>query len=61
MGRKYIDCREYGGDGKCSLYLSADTEEELLDAVIEHATAVHCYQDTPEFREKMKKGFKEEP
>jgi len=60
MGRKYIDCREYGGDGKCSLYLSADTEEELLEAVVEHASGVHGYRDTPDFREKMRKCFREE-
>ena len=34
MGRKYIDCRDYKGDVKCSVAISADTDEELLDAVI---------------------------
>lgn len=59
MGRKYIDCREHPGDVKCSLTLVADTEEELLDAVVQHGVSVHGYQNTPEFREQIRKEFKE--
>ncbi len=59
MGRKYIDCRDYKGDVKCSVAISADTDEELLDAVVQHGHKIHGYEDTPEFREKMKKEFKE--
>ncbi|MGA6994590.1 MAG: DUF1059 domain-containing protein [Candidatus Deferrimicrobiaceae bacterium] len=59
MARKYIDCRDYPGDTKCTVALSADTEEELLKAVVHHGTAVHGYDDTPEFREKIRKGMKE--
>ncbi|PLX97023.1 MAG: hypothetical protein C0621_00860 [Desulfuromonas sp.] len=59
MGRKYIDCRDYPGDIKCSVALSANTEEELLEAVVQHGTTVHGYRDTPEFRAEIRKGFKE--
>ncbi|UCH80253.1 MAG: DUF1059 domain-containing protein [Nitrospiraceae bacterium] len=59
MARKYIDCRHYPGDIKCSVALSADTDEELLEAVVQHGTKVHGYQDTPEFRENIRKEFKE--
>jgi predicted small metal-binding protein len=59
MARKYIDCRDYPGDVKCTVALSADSEEELLKAVVEHGKNVHGYQDTKEFREKIRKGFKE--
>ncbi|MGB6410431.1 MAG: DUF1059 domain-containing protein [Candidatus Deferrimicrobiaceae bacterium] len=59
MARKYIDCRDYPGDHKCTVALAADTEEELLKAVVHHGTAVHGYDDTPEFREKIRKGMKE--
>ena len=59
MSRFYIDCRDYPGDIKCSVALSADSKEELLEAVIEHGTKVHGYKDTPEFREKIVKEFKE--
>jgi len=44
---------------KCSVALSADTKEELLDAVIQHGTTVHGYEDTSEFREKIVTEFKE--
>ncbi len=60
MGRFYIDCRDYPSpDLKCTLALSADTKEELLEAVVEHGTKVHGYKDTPEFRENIAKEFKE--
>ena len=59
MGRKYIDCRDYPGKIKCSVALSADSEEELLEAVVQHGTKVHGYEDTPEFRENIRKEFKE--
>jgi predicted small metal-binding protein len=59
MSRYYIDCRDYPGDVKCSVALSADTKEELLEAVIQHGAKVHGYEDTPEFRDEIMQGFKE--
>jgi len=59
MGRKYIDCRDYKGAVKCSVAISADTNEELIEAVVQHGHKVHGYEDTPEFREKIKNEFKE--
>ena len=58
MARYYIDCRDYPGDVKCSVALSADTKEELLEVVIQHGGKVHGYEDTPEFRENIVKEFK---
>ncbi len=58
MTRYYIDCRDYPGDVKCSVALSADTKEELLAAVVEHGVKVHGYENTPEFRENIVKEFK---
>ena len=58
MSRYYIDCRDYPGDVKCSVALSADSKEELLKAVVQHGTKVHGYEDTPEFREKIMSEFK---
>jgi predicted small metal-binding protein len=60
MERYYIDCRDYPGDVKCSVALSADTKEELLEAAVQHSEKVHGYKDTPEFRENIVKGFKKE-
>ena len=59
MKRYSIDCRDYPSDVKCTVALSADTKEELLEAVVQHGTTVHGYEDTNEFREKIVKGFKE--
>ena len=59
MGRKYIDCRDYPGDVKCSIALSADTTEELLEVVVQHGVTVHGYEDSPEFREKISREFKD--
>jgi predicted small metal-binding protein len=60
MNRKYIDCRDYPGEVKCSVALYADTDDELLEAVVQHGALVHGYKDTPEFRENIRKEFKEE-
>ncbi len=59
MGRKYIDCRDYPGDVKCSVALSADSADELLEAVVQHGTKVHGYEDTKEFREMIRGGMKD--
>lgn len=59
MKRYFIDCRHYPSDVNCTLALSADTKEELLEAVVQHGTKVHGYEDTPEFRKQVVKGFTE--
>ena len=62
MSRYHIDCRNYPSkDVHCSIALSADTKEELLEAVVQHGERVHGYKDTPEFRENIMKEFKEGP
>ena len=60
MGRKTIDCRDHPGDVKCSVSISADTDEELVEAVVEHGTKVHGYADTAEFRAQVLKDMKTE-
>jgi len=59
MGRKYIDCRDYPGGIRCSVALSADTVEELLEAVVQHNTSVHAEKDTTEFRKMIRNEIKE--
>jgi len=59
MTRKYIDCREYPSEMNCTLALSANTEEELLEAAVQHAVAVHGHKDTPEFRSQLRQLFKQ--
>ncbi|MGZ8256016.1 MAG: DUF1059 domain-containing protein [Burkholderiaceae bacterium] len=53
MNRKYIDCREFPSEMNCSVAISADTEQELIDAAVQHAVTVHGEHDTPEFRKEI--------
>jgi predicted small metal-binding protein len=59
MGRKYIDCREQPSESNCTVTLAADTEEELLEAAVQHAVSVHGHEDSPAFRNVLRKGFRE--
>jgi len=59
MTRKYIDCRDHPDDTGCTLYLSGE-ENEVLQAVAEHAASVHGMPDTPELREQFRSMLKEE-
>jgi len=59
MPRKYIDCREFPSDSKCSVAIAADSDAELLDAAVQHAVAVHGHKDSPEMRSQLRKLFKE--
>jgi predicted small metal-binding protein len=60
MTRKYIDCREYPSEMNCSVAISADNDDELLEAAVQHAVSVHQHQDTPELRQQLRQLFKEE-
>ena len=60
MERYTMDCRDFpSDDNKCSVAISADSKEELLEVAIQHAEKVHGYEDTPEVREALTNGFKE--
>jgi len=56
-GQKFIDCREIPRKTKWSVAISADSEEELLEAAVQRAVRVH--EDTPELRQQIKTAFKE--
>ena len=59
MTRKYIDCREFPSEMNCTVAIAADDEQELIEAAVQHAVAVHNHEDTPELRQQMKQLFKE--
>ena len=59
MPRKHIDCRAYPSEMNCTVALSADNEQELLDAAVQHAVAVHRHSDTPELRKQLKSMLKD--
>ncbi len=58
MTRHYIDCREFPSVKNCTVAISADSKQELLDAAVQHAVAVHQHQDTPELRAQIQQMFK---
>jgi predicted small metal-binding protein len=57
--RKSIDCRNYPSEKNCSLKLSG-TQEEVLDAAVQHAVSVHGHENSPELREQIKSMLKDE-
>ena len=60
MSRKYIDCREHPGPGsECTVAISADSENELLEAAVNHGVAAHGMQDSPDLREELKSIIKD--
>lgn len=59
MGRKFVDCREFPSESHCTVAISADTDQELLEAAIQHAVSVHHHADTPEYRKQLVQAFKE--
>lgn len=58
MSRQYIDCREFPSTMNCSIALAADDPQELLEAAVQHAVAVHGHADTPELRQQLTTMFK---
>jgi predicted small metal-binding protein len=44
---------------KCTLAMAADSENELVEAAVQHAVAVHKHADTPEFRKQLRSAFKD--
>jgi len=47
--RKSIDCRDYPSDKSCTLKISG-TEQEVLDAAVQHAVSAHGHNDPKELR-----------
>ena len=61
MARKYIDCREYPSEMNCSIAIYADDEDELVEAAVQHAVAVHGHEDTLQFRNELRQALKDAP
>ena len=61
MGRVAIDCRDFPDGTNCTVALSADSAEELIEACVKHVIRVHgAKEDTPALRKEIMSGFKEE-
>ncbi len=59
MSRKFIDCREYPSEMNCTIAIFADSDEELVDAAVQHAVSVHKHNDSPELRSTLRSMAKE--
>jgi predicted small metal-binding protein len=59
MARKYVDCREVPSEMNCSVGIAADSEEELVEAAVQHPVAVDSHEDTPELRSMVRQSIKE--
>lgn len=57
--RKSVDCREYPSEKGCTLKISG-TEDEVLEAAVQHAVAAHGHENTTEFREELRQMLKDE-
>lgn len=57
--RKSIDCRDYPSEKNCSIKISG-TEDEVLDAAVQHGVSAHGHENTPELREQIKQMLKAE-
>lgn len=57
--RKVADCREMPSETNCTLTISGE-EEEVVRAASEHAVSVHGHNDSPELREMIRSGLKNE-
>ena len=58
MGRKYIDCRELGSESGCTVAISADSDDELIEAAVDHAVRKHGHQDNSQLRGTLREFIK---
>jgi predicted small metal-binding protein len=57
--RKSIDCRNYPSEKSCSLKISG-TEEEVVDAAMQHAVSAHGHENSPELWNQIKTMLNDE-
>jgi predicted small metal-binding protein len=57
--RKSIDCRAYPSENNCSLKISG-TEEEVLDAAVQHAVSAHGHKESADLRQELRSMLKDE-
>ncbi len=57
--RKVIDCRLFPSEKNCTLAISG-TEDEVLEAAVQHAVSTHGHKNSPELREQIRSLLKDE-
>jgi predicted small metal-binding protein len=60
MARLSIDCRDYPSENKCTVSIAADNKNELIEAAVQHAVAVHGHKDGKELRDMIGKAIRPE-
>jgi predicted small metal-binding protein len=56
--RKVIDCRLHPSERGCTLSIEG-TEEEVLEAAVQHAVTAHGHTNSPDLREQIKTIMKD--
>ena len=56
--RKVVDCRLYPSEKGCTLSIEG-TEEEVIEASINHAVTAHGHTNSPELKEKIRSLMKD--
>jgi hypothetical protein len=57
--RKSIDCRNHPSEKNCTLKISG-TEDEVLEAAVQHAVSAHGHENSPQLRDQIKSMLKDE-
>ena len=57
--RRVIDCRDHR-ESNCSLAMSGDNANEVIELAVLHATTYHGYQDNEELRKILRAMMKDE-
>lgn len=57
--RKVVDCRDMPSESGCTLTIAGE-EDEVVRAAAEHAASVHGHTDSPELRNEIRSGLKDE-
>jgi predicted small metal-binding protein len=57
--RKFVDCRDFPSDTKCSLTI-AGTEDEVVKAATEHAVSSHGHTVGPELVNAIRSSLHDE-
>jgi len=59
MARKYVDCREMPSESNCTVAIAAGSEDEVVEAAVQHAVTVHRHEDSSELRDGIRTNVKE--
>ena len=59
MARKYVDCREMPSESNCTVAIAADSEDEVVEAAVQHAVASPQPRGHARPRDGIRSGLKD--